>query len=89
MVDEEFERFVTRYVLPLLLMVVAGVCLVMLGAAIVEGSWVAAPVHALATLFLVLLVGVCRRKAAPPEPAVRRALWMRSFNHVRHLTRLA
>jgi hypothetical protein len=89
MVDEEFERFVTRYVLPLLFMVVAGVTLAMLAAAIVEGSWVAAPVHALATLFLLLLAGVCRRKAAPLEPAVQRALWVRSFNHVKQLTRAA
>ena len=89
MVDEEFERFVTRYVLPLLFMVVAGFCAVMLAAAVVEGSWLAAPVHALATLFLVWLAGVCRGKAAPLEPAVQRALWVRSFNHVRHLTRAA
>jgi hypothetical protein len=61
----------------------------MLAAAIVEGSWVAAPVHALATLFLLLLAGVCRRKAAPLEPAVQRALWVRSFNHVKQLTRAA
>ncbi len=89
MVDEEFERFVTRYVLPLLFLVVAGVCVVMLAAAILEGSWLAAPVHALATLFLVLLAAVCRRRAAPLEPAVQRALWVRSINQVRHLDRAA
>jgi len=89
MADEEFERFVTRYVLPLLFMVVAGVCVAMLAAAIVEGAWLAAPVHALATLFLLLLAAVCRRKAAPLEPAVQRALWVRSLNHVRHLARVA
>jgi hypothetical protein len=89
MVDEEFERFVTRYVLPLLFMVVAGVCLAMLGAAVVEGAWLAVPVHALATVFLLVLADVCRRKAAPLEPAVRRALWVRSMNHVRHLIRPA
>jgi len=89
MVDEEFERFVTRYVLPLLFLAVAVVCLAMLGAAIVEGAWLAAPVHALATVFLVLLADVCRRRAAPLEPAVRRALWVRSLNHVRHLIRPA
>ena len=86
MVDEEFERFLARYVLPTLFMVVAGVCLAMLAAALVGGSWAAVPVHALATLFLVFLADVCRRKAAPLEPAVRRALWVRSLNHVRQMS---
>jgi hypothetical protein len=89
MVDEVFERFVTRYVLPLLFLVVAVVCLVMLGAAVVEGTWVAAPVHALAAVFLVFLADVCRRKVPPIERAVRRDLWAHSLNRVRHLDRAA
>jgi hypothetical protein len=86
MVDEEFERFVTRYVLPLLFMLVAGACLVMLAMALAERSWTAVPAHALAILLLAFLADVCRRRVPPLEPAVRRALWVRSLNHVRHLT---